>query len=87
EDIFVVTYPVPETEYYCHFNDFTKTQYINRLSAFMLASHTSEQIVDFVDADACVYSGSVSENTDTGATVVSSVWKSNNETVLFEYVI
>ena len=86
EDIFIVTYPVEDTEYYCHFNDFTKTQYIDRLSAFLLVSNTSEQIVDFIDNDACVYNGSVFENINTGATVISSVWKSNNETVLFSYL-
>ncbi|NOQ37316.1 hypothetical protein GQ472_00380 [archaeon] len=83
KDIFIVTYPVDDTEYYCHFNDFTRAQYIDRLSAFLLISNTTEQIVDFIDNDACVYNGSVFENINTSATVVSSMWKSNDEIILF----
>ncbi|NOQ55743.1 MAG: hypothetical protein GQ477_02965 [Nanohaloarchaea archaeon] len=83
DDLFIITYP--ENENYCDFNDDSIYVYINRLHNFFHTEPTDEKILAFIEQDECVYNGSIIK--DDFTLTILSIWKSNDETILFEHII
>jgi len=74
-----------KNENYCDFNDYNIYVYINRLHNFFHTEPTDKEILAFIEQDECVYNGSII--TDYSTFTILSIWKSNDETILFEHTI
>jgi len=80
EDLFNVD--VRENWDLCEYNTYNARLYLNRLHSFIHTNPTNRGIMKFIDEDPCVKNGTVNKKEYT----VTSVWKSNNETVHFYHI-
>ena len=82
KDIFIITFPNKDGSY-CHFNDYTKTEYLNKLANVANHSSSDNEILKFIEDYDCVYEGDISPEKGKFWDIISAVWKSNNETIVF----